>query len=84
MVAPCYATSPPVANPNYITMTSPHNAPSSYNHLQHHNTPTIAPIKKSTSDNCLTVYEKISPQHQKVKNNSDNLKSYTEAELHHK
>ena len=83
-VAPCYATTPPVISPNYISMTSPHNSPSLYSHLQHHNTPTIAPIKRSTSDNCLTVYEKINPQHQKDESNSGNVKSYTEAELHHK
>ena len=76
MVAPCYATTPPVASPYYITMISPHTAPSSYSHLQHHNTPTIAPVKKSTSDKCLTVYENINPQH------NDNDNNYTATVMH--
>ena len=88
MIPPCYATTSqhkkPVTAPYYITMTSPRNAPSPYSHLQHHNTPIIAPIKRSTSDNCLNVYEKICPQHQKNENNYENLKPNTQVELHHK
>ena len=87
MVPPCYATTSPhnklITAPYYTTMTSSRNAPSSYSHLQHYNTPTISPIKRSTSDNCLTFYEKIHPQHQKDESNSDNLKHCTQAELHH-
>ena len=88
MIPPCYSTTSshkqPVASPYYITMTSPRNAPSPYSHLQHHNTPTIAPMKRSTSDNCLTVYEKIYPQHQKDESNYENLKPNAQVEVHHK
>ena len=62
-------------------MTSCHNQ---YGQVQHHNTPTTAPIKRSTSDNCLHFYEKIYPQHQKDENNYENLKPNTQVELHHK
>ena len=84
MIPPCYSTTCPhkklVTASYYTTMTSPHNAPSLYSHLQHYSTPIIAPIKRSTSDNCLTIYEKIHPQHQK---DDYNLKPCTQAELHH-
>ena len=74
----------PVTAPYYVTMTSPRNALSTYSHLEHYSKPTIAPIKRSTSDNCLNVYEKIRPQHQKDENNYENLKPNTQAEFHHK
>ena len=71
-------------SPYYITMTSPCNAPSPYGQRQHQNTPNTAPMKRSTSDNCLTVYEKMNPQHQKDENNYENLKPNTQVEVHHK
>ena len=88
LILPCYATTPthkkPVTSPYYTTMTSPHHAPSPYSQLEHYSAPTIAPIKRSASDNCLNIYETIYPQHQKDENSSDNLKPSTQAELHHK
>ena len=85
IIPPCYATTSPhkkpVTTPYYTTTTSPHHAPSQYSQLEHYSAPTTAPIKRSTSDNCLAFYEKIYP-HQKDENNRDNLKSTTQVELH--
>ena len=69
MIPPRYATTPPVTSPYYVTMASPRHPPSQYSQLEHYSTPTIAPIKRSTSDNCLAVYEKIHPQHSSDKIN---------------
>ena len=72
MVMPCYTTTSSITSPYYVTMTSLHHAPSQYSQLEHYSTPTIAPVKRSTSDNYLAVYKKIRPQH-----NSDKINTYS-------
>ena len=74
ITSPCYVSSPsrkPTTTPYYSSVISPCYASAHYSRLQHSNAPTIAPIQKSTSDNCLAFYEKIYPKHQNNRINSD-------------
>ena len=62
VTSPCYVSSPskkPGTTPYYSTVMPPCYATSHYSRLQRNNAPTIAPVQKSTSDNCLALYEEI-------------------------
>ena len=79
-IAPTYAMPTQWKTPTtpyYTSMVSPGYASLPYHRLHHHNTPpTIGSIQRSTSDNCLCVYEKIHPPQQNKETDNGNVKLY--------